>query len=83
MTIKRVNFLQLGRYGQLGEQTYRNQFEERFPFREFNIELVKQHGSGQTILAFDPSYISKSGKHTPGPGYFWSGCAKKAKGGWR
>ena len=32
-------------------------------------------------FAFDPSYISKSGKHTPGAGYFWSGCAGKPKWG--
>ncbi|MDC0584448.1 transposase [Bacteroidales bacterium] len=32
-------------------------------------------------IAFDPSYISKAGKHTPGTGYFWSGCASRAKWG--
>lgn len=31
--------------------------------------------------AFDPSYISKSGKCTPYLGRFWSGCAKMAKHG--
>ena len=30
---------------------------------------------------FDPSFISKSGKKTPGVGYFWSGCAGKTKWG--
>ena len=33
------------------------------------------------MIAFDPSCISGSGKHTPGVGYFWSGCAGKAKWG--
>ena len=33
------------------------------------------------IIAFDPSYIPKSGKSTFGTGYFWSGCAKKTKWG--
>ena len=32
-------------------------------------------------LAFDPSYILKAGKKTPGVGYFWSGCAGKVKWG--
>lgn len=32
-------------------------------------------------IAIDPSYISKSGKHTPGVSYFWSGCASAAKHG--
>ncbi|BBE20270.1 mobile element protein [Aquipluma nitroreducens] len=29
-------------------------------------------------IAFDPSFIHKSGKHTPVIGYFWSGCAVRA-----
>jgi hypothetical protein len=33
------------------------------------------------MIAFDPSYIAKSGEHTPGVGYFWSGCDSMAK--WR
>ena len=32
----------------------------------------------RTAVAFDPSFIHKSGKHTPGIGYFWSGCAGRA-----
>ena len=39
------------------------------------------HIKGKTALAFDPSFISKSGKKTPGVGYFWSGCAGKTKWG--
>jgi hypothetical protein len=37
--------------------------------------------NGKTAIAFDPSFISKAGKKTPGLGYFWSGCAGKAKWG--
>ena len=32
-------------------------------------------------MAFDPSYICKAGKKTPGVGYFWSGVAGRAKWG--
>jgi hypothetical protein len=32
-------------------------------------------------IAIDPSYISKSEKHTPWIGYFWSGCAGQAMRG--
>ena len=39
------------------------------------------HLNGKTALAFDPSYISKAGKKTPGVGYFWSGCAGKTRWG--
>jgi len=30
--------------------------------------------SEERILAFDPSYLPKSGNHTPGKGKYWSGC---------
>lgn len=77
----RINFLQLGRFGKHKEQRYRQQFEKPFDFLTFNKFLTLSQGSGQYAIAFDPSYISKSGKHTPGAGYFWSGCANRAKWG--
>ena len=36
----------------------------------------------ECIVAFDPSYIKKSGKHTFGLGIYWSGCANRAKWVW-
>lgn len=77
----RINFLQLSRYGKYTEQRYRQQFEKPFDFLEFNKQLVLSSGGGKYAIAFDPSYISKSGKKTPGVGYFWSGVAGKAKWG--
>lgn len=77
----RINFLQLGRYGKSCERRYRSFFEKSFDFLSFNIQLTNDFGSGNYAIALDPSYISKSGKHTPGLGYFWSGCAGKAKWG--
>lgn len=77
----RVNFLQLGRYGNLGEQSYRLNFTKLFDFAKFNVEFIKQEGSGSYIIGFDPSYISKSGKSTPDLGYFYSGLAGTYKRG--
>ena len=77
----RVNFSRLGRYGHYGEQRYRQQFGEKFEFIKFNAAMIKQYGGKRQVIAFDPSYIPKSGKSTPGVGYFWSGCAGKAKWG--
>lgn len=77
----RINFLQLARYGKHEEQRYRQQFEKPFDFLNFNKELTLQHGSGRYAIAFDPSYINKSGKKTPGVGWYWSGCANQAKWG--
>ncbi|SEN10694.1 DDE superfamily endonuclease, partial [bacterium A37T11] len=77
----RVNFLQLGRYGKYKEQRYRIQFQREFDFLSFNSQLLREHGSGNCVLAADPSFVSKAGKATPGVGYFWSGQAGKAKPG--
>ena len=77
----RINFLQLARYGKYKEQRYRQQFEKLFDFLAFNKELTLSRGSGRYAIAFDPSYISKSGKKTPGVGWYWSGCANQAKWG--
>jgi hypothetical protein len=76
-----VNFLQLGRFGNFKEQRYRQQFEKPFPWLDFNKELTLAHGGSRFVIAFDPSYINKSGKKTPGLGWYWSGCAGQAKWG--
>lgn len=70
----RHHFLQMAREGSLNEKSYRYQFEKKFKWLSFNIELIKEHSSGDVILGFDPSFIHKSGKHSPGIGYFYSGC---------
>ena len=74
----RYTFKGMERYGNKCEKTYRLNFEQRFDFLSFNIELSKQHLSEERIVVFDPSYLPKSGKHTPGKGMFWSGCLGRA-----
>ena len=71
----RINFLQLGRYSLFGEQRFRRQFETGFDFFSFNKALSEPWIGTRNAVAFDPSFIHKSGKQTPGIGYFWSGCA--------
>jgi DDE superfamily endonuclease len=77
----RTNFLMMSRYGTYHEQTYRQNFVKPHDFAGFNYALIKKYCSANLIWAFDPSYLSKSGKHTPGVGYFWSGSASKVKWG--
>lgn len=77
----RIDFLQLGRYGNFSEQRYRQQFGRKFDRLAFNSCLASLHIGNRVAIAFDPSYISKSGKCTPYLGRFWSGCAKMAKKG--
>jgi hypothetical protein len=73
----RINFLQLGRYSRFGEQRFRRQFESGFDFFSFNRAMVSPYAGKRNAVAFDASFIHKSGKQTPGLGYFWSGCAGK------
>ena len=73
----RINFLQMGRYSRHGEQRFRRQCEKRFDFFSFNAALSDSHCGKRRAIAFDPSFIHKSGKQTPGIGYFWSGCSGK------
>lgn len=77
----RLNFLQFARFGSHSEQRYRQQFEKQHKFLDFNKEIVLKHASSSCVLAFDPSYIGKSGKKTFGVDKFWSGVASQAKFG--
>lgn len=77
----RYTYLNFERYGQKNELTYRNHHESGFSFRCFNRRLIEKYTGSRRMIAFDPSYVPKSGKHTPGLGYFWSGSASKAKWG--
>ena len=82
LTIKgRINFLQLAGYGKSCESRFRQNFRKPFDWLAFNMGLIKQQAGHLYAIAIDPSYLSKSGKHTPGIGYFWSGCAGAAKRG--
>jgi hypothetical protein len=71
----RYNFFNLARWGDYSESAYRKNFERPFNWLAFNTELVNQSLSEDLVIAFDPSFLPKSGKHTPGLGYFYSGCS--------
>lgn len=77
----RINFLQLARFSDYCEQYFRIHFENGFNFQSFNLSLIQQQNIDECIIAFDPSYIPKSGKSTFGVNKYWSGCAKQAKWG--
>jgi hypothetical protein len=77
----RYTFSGFSRWGDKNEHTYRNHAMRGFDFADFNRRLIMSQTGDRRMLAFDPSYISKSGKRTAGTGYFWSGCAGKMKWG--
>jgi hypothetical protein len=74
----RYNFINISRYCNYAEQSIRNAFERGFDFFRFNWFLIDEHLDEEKILAFDPSYIYKSGKKTPCLGWFWSGVAQQS-----
>lgn len=74
----RINFLQLGRFSRSGGQRFRRQFEEESDFFSFILSLCLPFTGSRCALAFDPSFVPKSGKHTSGIGYFRSGCVSKS-----
>lgn len=77
----RYCFDNMVRQGFMNAMSYRLNFDKFFDFKRFNHLLIEAHASSELIICFDPSYISKSGKHTYGIGYFWSGCAQAVKKG--
>jgi hypothetical protein len=76
----RYTFENLSRHSSLSSESYRANFSKLFGFKEFNLELFK-YLSSEKVWAFDPTFLSKSGKKTHGIGYFWSGCKQKVSRG--
>lgn len=77
----RINFVNLARYSDRPESTYRTNYARAFNWLSFNIKLVETYLSPERVIALDPSCITKSGKHSDGVAYFWSGAAKQTKWG--
>ena len=63
---RKANFSQMEIYGNYCKKTFRKNFSKPFSWIDFNIELGKHlfQTSARKAIAIDPSYISKSGKHT-------------------
>jgi hypothetical protein len=80
MRVRRT-YLNLARHGDYCEQSFRLNYEKDFDFKSYNTALIRRYCGAELIWIFDPSYLAKSGKHTPGVGYFWSGSAGAMKWG--
>lgn len=77
----RANFKQLSRWSKRNEGTIHNWFKSDLELIDFQRSLIDKHGSGTYCVLFDPSYLPKSGKCTPGLGRYWSGQAGAVKRG--
>ena len=79
----RVTMTNLSRYGAGSRRRIQRWNQRHFDFRDFNLTALRQQGilDHQLIAAFDPSFISKSGKHTYGLGNFYNGSSSKSEKG--
>jgi hypothetical protein len=71
----------MARWSNVNEGTIHNWFKQELDLTSFNRSLIDEHGTGQYFTIFDPSFLPKSGKKTPGLGRFWSGQAGSVKRG--
>jgi hypothetical protein len=79
----RFNYVNLSRNGVFHERTLRRGFARDFHWLDFNRRLLTimippRH---QLIAAMDATFIPKSGKCTPGIGWFFNGCASRVEKG--
>jgi hypothetical protein len=77
----RANFKQMARWSGRNEGTIHNWFGSALELIDFHRSLIDKYGSGEYCTLFDPSYLPKSGKRTPGLGRYWSGQAGAVKQG--
>ncbi len=75
----RCDFMNMSRWSQMCERTFRRNYTKAFDFKEFNELLIDLFLGGQTWIAVrDCGYIPKSGKKSYGLDKYWSGCSQKA-----
>lgn len=77
----KLNFLSMARHGDSCESRFRQNFKKKFDWCAFNSGMLLADRGQRVAIALDHSFLSKSGKKTPGLGRYWSGCAGMAKRG--
>ena len=77
----KINFLSLARHGKSCESRFRQNFKRKFDWCAFNTGMLLDAPAAMIAIALDHSFLKKSGKKTPGLGYYWSGCAGAVKRG--
>ena len=79
----KINFRNLSRFSEVSEETYSRHFAKAFAFMAFNRAVIDEAlgKDSERIVAYDPSFIPKSGKKTYGLDYFWNGCHRRAEKG--
>ena len=67
----------MSRFGSYCDRSYRFHFGRWFDFLSFNMTLSEELCETDYVLAFDPTYIRKSGKHTAHIDSFFHGSLMK------
>ena len=78
---QRHNLKQVAKWSGYNEGTIHNWYGRDLDLCKFNRTMIDNHGSKDMITIFDPSFMPKSGKHTPGIDRRWSGQAQAPKRG--
>jgi len=79
----RMNYRNMSRYSVIHEKTFSRNFRKSFDFTDLNHRLILEiiPEKNRKMAAIDASYVPKSGKHSYGIDYFWSGVAGRSKKG--
>lgn len=77
----RYTISNFNRYGDHSAGFYHQNLRKSFDYEKFNETLIKEVAGCERFIGYDPSFLTKSGKNTPGLGRFWSGCAGAVKRG--
>jgi hypothetical protein len=79
----RATFRNLSRYSAYVEKTFSRWFRRKVDWAGMNVAAIRAvvPAGHESVLAFDPSYVPKSGDHTEGLGHFWNGSAGQAERG--
>jgi hypothetical protein len=67
----RATFLNLSRYSDYAEKTFRRWLRRKVDWAQLNVTAIRAvvPGDHESVLAFDPSFVPKSGKRTAGLGH--------------
>ena len=79
----RATFRNLSRYSAYVEKTFSRWFRRKVDWAGLNVAAIRAvvPADHESVLAFDPSYVPKSGQHTAGRGYFGNGSTGRAERG--
>lgn len=81
----RINFRSMAEVSPRTEKTFRRHYGSKVDFpaihRAVIDSVLTESLSGLRIIGFDPTFLPKAGKQTPGVSKFWNGSAQRSESG--